>query len=228
MPASEAQIALGLVVEMADEATPATRTYLAEVTDITPPSETTDTVDVTHQQSANRYREFIDGLTDGGDFSFDMNYVAGSASDVYLRASRNKSKWVYITFPSGHQLIFKGKRTGYEISASLGDKQTVTVTFKVSGEPVLTGATAPRSIVAPAVVGTPTVGAPLTLDPGVWAGAMEQTYQWKVDGTAVSGATSSTYVPVTADIGSPVTCTVKGENDDFETSVTSAATADVA
>lgn len=227
MPDTQARIGHGITMEMADLATPTDFTYLAEIFDVTPPSDTTDTPDATHMQSPNRTREFIDGLTDPGEASFEMNYVPGSDSDKALIAAKGKRKWLRVTYPNGVQLLFVGIRQGYEKSAPTDDKMTASVTFKVSGEPILTDPAAPRNITAPVIVGTANVGVPLTLDPGIWAGALEFSYQWEVDGTAVSGATGLSYVPVSGNVGKPVTCVVTGANDDFDTDVETAATANV-
>ncbi|MGZ2455460.1 phage tail tube protein [Rhizobium anhuiense] len=227
MADTEASIGYGITFEMAEAATPTVFAYIAEIYDMTPPSDSTDTVDVTHMQSPNKTREFIDGLTDPGEASFEMNLVPGSDSDKALLAAKGKRKWCRITFPNGVQTLFFGVRTTYEKAAPTDDKMTATVTFKVSGEPVQTDPAAPRNISAPVVTGVAKVGAPLTVDPGIWAGALGLTYQWKVDGTNVSGATSTSYIPVTGDIGKGVSVAITGANDDFSTTVTSAETADV-
>lgn len=227
MPDTQARIGHGITMEMADLATPTDFTYLSEIFDVTPPSDTTDTPDATHMQSPNRTREFIDGLTDPGEASFEMNYVPGSDSDKALIAAKGKRKWLRVTYPNGVQLLFIGIRQGYEKSAPTDDKMTASVTFKVSGEPILTDPAAPRNITAPAIVGTAKVGVPLTLDPGIWAGVLEFSYQWEVDGTPVSGATGLSYVPVSGNVGKPVTCVVTGANDDFDTDVETSATANV-
>lgn len=227
MPDTQARIGHGITMEMADIATPTVFTYLSEIFDVTPPSDTTDTPDATHMQSPNKTREFIDGLTDPGEASFEMNYVPGSASDKALMAAKGKRKWLRLTFPNGVQLLFVGIRQGYEKSAPTDDKMTASVTFKVSGEPILTDPTAPRNITAPVITGTAKVGAPLTVDPGIWAGALTITYQWEADGTPISGATGLSYVPVTADVAAVLTCVVNGANDDFDTDVETAATAAV-
>jgi len=227
MPDTQARIGHGITMEMADIATPTVFTYLSEIFDVTPPSDTTDTPDATHMQSPNKTREFIDGLTDPGEASFEMNYVPGSASDLALTAAKGQRKWLRLTFPNGVQLLFIGIRQGYEKSAPTDDKMTASVTFKVSGEPVLTDPAAPRNITAPVITGTAKVGFPLVVDPGIWAGADVITYQWEADGTPVVGATGLSYVPVTGDLTKVITCVVNGANDDFDTDAETAATAAV-
>ena len=55
---------------------------------------------------------------------------------------------------------------------------------------------------APRVSGKAVVGEPLNADPGVWASQTSYTYQWYRGLAEISGATSATYRPVVADIGS--------------------------
>ncbi|WP_157014895.1 phage tail tube protein [Mesorhizobium xinjiangense] len=235
MPDTEASIGYGITFEMADVATPTDFTYLAEIYNLTPPSDTTDNVDVTHMQSPNKTREFIDGLTDPGEASFEMNYVPGSASDLALIAAKGKRKWNRITFPNGVQVLFTGTRQGYEKSAPTDDKKTATVTWKVSGEPIQTPAAAPRAIASPSIAGTAQVGVPLTLDPGIWAGATDFAIQWQVSDDAGAGAswvditdaTGMAYVPVTGDVGELIRVKVTGSNASFSTEATSDPTAAV-
>ncbi|UUP19506.1 phage tail tube protein [Nitratireductor thuwali] len=233
MPDTEASIGYGSVFEFADIATPTDFTYIAEVFNLTPPSDTTDDIDATHMQSPNKTREFIDGLTDPGEASFEMNYVPGSASDLAMIAAKGKRKWNRITFPNGVQVLFRGTRKGYEKTTPTDDKQTATVTIKVSGEPIQTAATAPRAIEAPSITGTAQVGVPLTLDPGIWAGAKDFAIQWQKDNAGdgifadIVGATGMAYVPVADDVGDDIRVTVTGSNDSFSTDANSIETAAV-
>ncbi|WP_447411788.1 phage tail tube protein, partial [Clostridium perfringens] len=77
---------------IADPATPTNFVDVGEVTSITPPSDTDDMVDATHTQSPNRTREFIAGLTDPGECSFEMNFVPGSPSDILIQDAKGKRK----------------------------------------------------------------------------------------------------------------------------------------
>lgn len=228
MADTEARIGYGTTFEMADVATPTDFVYIAEIINVTPPSDTSDTPDASHMQSPNRTREFIDGFTDPGEASLEMNLVPGSPSDRYLMASKGKRKWCRITFPNGAQLLFTGIRQGYEKEVPLDDKMTATLTMKVSGDPILTEVAAPRNIVVPAIAGVAKVGAPLTLDPGIWAGALEFEYQWQADGADVANATGSSFIPKAANVGDVITCVVTGINEDFDTEATTVATAAVA
>ena len=85
---SDARIGWGGKVYLATDDTEATLTLLAEVRDTGFPSEETDEHEVTHLASANRHKEYIQGLIDGGEMTLSLNYVPGSASDLLLTAAK--------------------------------------------------------------------------------------------------------------------------------------------
>lgn len=111
---------------------------LGEVFNITPPSATADQIDVTHMQSPDRRREFISGLIDGGECSFEMNYIPGSDADESLNAildadpDERRRTW-RIIYPNSIVHTFDAELTGYEPSVPTDDKMTATVTLKVTG-----------------------------------------------------------------------------------------------
>ena len=82
---------------------------------------------------------------------------------------------------------------------------------------------APVNTVAPAVTGTATFGSTLTTTNGTWTGAPAPTftYQWfRSPSTSISGATSSTYVLVQADVGFGIFCQVRATNSIAPSGVT--------
>jgi hypothetical protein len=108
---------------------------IAEVYNVTPPSETIDTIDASHMESPDAVREFIPGMVDPGECSYEMNFVPGSPSETAIIAARRLRQAVFsrITFPNGVTWTFKAFVTGYEPVAPHDDKMTATVTFKVTG-----------------------------------------------------------------------------------------------
>lgn len=117
-------------------------TALAEVLDITPPAKSPDMVEATHMGSGG-VREYIAGLVDPGEASFDMNFIPGSASDTLIQgivATGDKVK-CRITFPNEVTWVFDGICTGYEPKDPVADRMTASVKFKVSGS--ITIGTAP-------------------------------------------------------------------------------------
>jgi hypothetical protein len=137
---TNADLGYGSVFEIEDDNSPGVYVAMAEVTSITPPSASLDQIDVTHMQSPNRRREFISGLNDSGEASFDMNFVPGSTSDDRLFALLNlpvgqtRRRNLRISYPNGVTWSFVGELTGYEPTIPVDDKMTATVTFKVTGD----------------------------------------------------------------------------------------------
>lgn len=224
MSDTEASIGYRTVLELALASKPTEFTHIAEMFTATPPSDTDDQVEATHFQSPNRYREYIPGLTDGGEASFELNYIPGSTTDRYLNGIKGKRLIARLTFPNGVQIIFRASRQGYEKSVPLDDRMTASLTLKVSGEPIMTEPVAPFNLIAPIVEGVAKVGLPLTIDSGAWGGAMDVTYQWQADSADVLGAEGASYVPTAADVGKVIAVVVTGANDSFSTAVTSTVT----
>ena len=111
---------------------------LEEITNITAPSSTIDMVDVSTMQSVNAIREFVPGLTDPGEMSFEMNFVPNSNSDNILQALRNeppatRKRQLRIIFPNSIMWQFEGLLMTYEPTAPTDDKMTASVSFKVTG-----------------------------------------------------------------------------------------------
>lgn len=76
-----------------------------------------------------------------------------------------------------------------------GSVQSTSATATVNQAPAFTA--------APVILGTPTVGTPVSYVAGTVTGFPTPTVtrQWLLDGATISGATSATYTPVTGDIG---------------------------
>ena len=132
---TNAKIGHGSKLEIMDYAqNPDAFVEIAEITAITPPAESTDVVDATHMGSPNVTREFILGLTDPGEASFEMNLVPNSVSEKLILASRalRTAVQMRITFPNLVVWTFNGLVTGYQPQVPLADKMTATLNVKVT------------------------------------------------------------------------------------------------
>lgn len=76
------------------------------------------------------------------------------------------------------------------------------------------GGTPPSNTVAPVISGSSAIGSTLTSTTGTWIGTpvITYAYQWKRNGSDIPSATSSTYVLVTADATTNITCQVTATN----------------
>jgi putative cell wall-binding protein len=81
----------------------------------------------------------------------------------------------------------------------------------------------------PTIAGAPAVATTLTASAGAWGpGEVTLAYQWSAGGSAIPGATGTTYMPNQADVGKPLSVTVTGSRSGYTTvSRTSPATAPV-
>lgn len=136
---SEAMLGYGTRLLIESQDSPNVYVDLGEIYDITPPSATVDQVDVTHMQSPDRRREFIDGLIDGGEVSFEMNYIPGSTADDTLNAildtavGQVRTRSIRIIYPNSIVHTFDGNLMSYEPTVPTDDKMTASVTFRVTG-----------------------------------------------------------------------------------------------
>ncbi|WP_405115510.1 IPT/TIG domain-containing protein [Micromonospora sp. NBC_01405] len=94
----------------------------------------------------------------------------------------------------------------------------------------ITGSQAIRSVTPPTITGTVAVGATVRASTGQWSpAATAYTYQWAANGTAISGATGSTYVVPASRLGKRLTVTVTATKPGYSPAqATSKATVPVA
>lgn len=227
MAPTQARIGYGTVFEMAQEATPTVFAAMGEVINIDPGEDEDEEVEATHYNSPDRTREYIPGLTTPGEMTVEGNYIPGSPTDLALIAARGKKNIGRITLPNGVRKTFPIVRRGYNQALPLDDRMTFSATFKRAGATTTDTATAPINGVLPAVSGEAQVGQVLTVWPGVWAPFGTFTYQWKLDGVNIVGATGETYTPVVGDIGKAVSVAVTCTNTGGTATATSADSADV-
>ncbi|MFT4281802.1 hypothetical protein [Microbacterium sp.] len=145
-------------------------------------------------------------------------------------------------WPAGATLTYQWLRHGAPISGATSPSYTpaasdagAALSVRVSGavpgytttsvtSNTVTVAAATLSAAVPTLTGTAKVGATLTAKPGTWTAGTKLTYQWLRGGSAISGATKSTYTAVAADRGKNLTVRVTGSKAGYTTvSKTSAA-----
>ncbi|MDB6177936.1 phage tail tube protein [Paracoccus sp. Z330] len=130
----DGQIGYGSQVRIGVGATP-NWTELEFVGDIEMPDEQIDEIEVTHMQSPGRRKQFISGLTDGGEVSIPMNYIPGSASDVLLLGLKASGETVQVEITltaAGTPETYAGFLKGYARTAPVNDKMMATATFRLS------------------------------------------------------------------------------------------------
>lgn len=122
-----------------ESATPGTFTAVANVTNITAPAIERETLDVTAHDSANGYMQFLGGLKNGGECSFEVNYDPSKHDALVAHMDDGDPKNYKVVWPQGlGSWTFTAVMTGFAPEAPYDDKLSAEISFQVSGKPTLT------------------------------------------------------------------------------------------
>lgn len=114
-------------------------TTVAEVTNISGPGLALDTIEVTHFESPDAFREFIPSLKDPGSVSLDLNFLPANLNQQgfltdYLNRERRNFQIVW-SDADATTWQFGGYVTSFEPSAAIDDKLSASAEIKVTGQP---------------------------------------------------------------------------------------------
>ena len=110
---------------------------IASVTSISGPGLKRETIDVTAHDSTDGWMEFLGGLKDGGEVSCDINHRP-SVHDVLVADLEDDDPRTYrIEWPSGAAWTFDAILTGYEPDSPYDGKLAASLTWKITGKPVV-------------------------------------------------------------------------------------------
>lgn len=137
--------AFGTFLKIGDGGGTEVFTTIAMVLDIDGPSMSAEVIEATSHSSPGAWREFIPSFLDGGEVSFDVNWIptaaTHNASTGLTRDFKNRTKRNFqIVFPdggAGTTWAFSAYVTGVSPSAPVGDKLTASFTLKITGQPTL-------------------------------------------------------------------------------------------
>ncbi|HCA88165.1 MAG TPA: outer capsid protein Hoc [Streptomyces sp.] len=116
-----------------------TFTPLADITNLSGPGLSRETLDVTSHGSPNGWMEFLGGLKDPGEVSVDINYQP-DLHDVLVDDFDDVEPRNYqIVFPDAAATTwtFGAIITGFEPESPYDDKAAASLTFKVTGKPTI-------------------------------------------------------------------------------------------
>ncbi len=138
-----ARIGIGHVLKRAAAtASPFSYTTIPEVMNISGPTASFDMVDVTSMESTLATREFIAGLRDSGELTFEMNFLPGNAVHQGLRDDNlNRTKRQFqLVFPDSPAVTytFAGFVSGFELNVPIDERRIVNVTIKITGTITIT------------------------------------------------------------------------------------------
>ena len=138
---SSAFWAFGTKLQIGDGATSESFSDIAELNDIVPPNMTKDSIDITNHSSADRYREFMAGMKDGGTVSFKGNWLPNNAThdeNTGVLESFNDDvnhNWRLVLPDSAGTFSFAGHLTSLNMETPLTAQATISGSIKISGKP---------------------------------------------------------------------------------------------
>lgn len=119
----------------------ATYTAIAQVSNISGPSMQMDTIDVTTHDSTDGFREFVEGLVDPGEVTFDLVFdpdeaTHDNASGGVLYELHQRTKKAFsldFTDSTATVVKFQAFVTSFEPSLSVDGAMTASLTLKLTG-----------------------------------------------------------------------------------------------
>ena len=111
----------------------------AEITSISGPGMTRDTIDVTSLDSTGGYREFITGFRNAGTVTLSMNFTRSAYEQMLNDFDSDTVQNYQIDLPDAENtsLDFEGLVTELPLSIPADDKITAEVTIQITGQVVL-------------------------------------------------------------------------------------------
>jgi len=140
MSESLAVSGFGTLVSIGDGGDPTeVFTPVLEIKGISGPNLTTDTIDNTHMLSPEGHKEFIASFKDGGEITFDCNFLpgVGTQADLFTAWAAKAKTNFQLSFPDEDTTVWQVKAliTNLGISAPMDDVLGLAVTLKISGAP---------------------------------------------------------------------------------------------
>ena len=134
--------AFGTQFLMGDGATPEVFAAVAELTDISGPSFSKDTIETTNHGSTDGFREYISGLKDGGEVNLTLNFLPQGATHGYdsgllsqLVDDEVHNYKIILTDEDATTITFSAIVTSFDIAEPIDDKLSAEVTLKLTGVP---------------------------------------------------------------------------------------------
>lgn len=121
------------------ETAPAVFTTVAEVTSIDVLDIDVDTIDTSSHSSPSQWREFVNGMKDGGELTMEVNYDPALHDTIFqLVGGDFKNMKIVLPDAGAAEVAFKGLVTGFSAEAPYDDKLAASVTIKVTGAVTIT------------------------------------------------------------------------------------------
>ena len=144
--ATSAISGFGTLLKIGDGGGTEVFTTIAEVTDISGPGLSMDTMEATSHSSTAGWKEFVAGLLDAGEVTFSVNFLITNATQSYtsglIRDMVNRTaRHFQLVFPNvgNTTWAFTALVTAFEPAEPIDDVLKADCTLKITGQPTLAG-----------------------------------------------------------------------------------------
>ena len=144
MAGTNAIAAFGTFLKIGDGGGTEVFTTIAEVRDIKGPKLTMETKEVTNQSSPGAFKDYIGTVLDGGDVTFDINYIptetTHNATAGLLACLKNKTRRNFkLVFSDAGTTtwLFAAYVTSFDPTSAVAAELTASITLKIAGQPTL-------------------------------------------------------------------------------------------
>ncbi|HXM32297.1 MAG TPA: phage tail tube protein [Chthoniobacterales bacterium] len=133
MAVSLAQVGYGTLLQRAG-------VTVLEVLKVGGPGMKADMKEVSNMLSPNTYKEFVAGLREGGDVTFEMNYIPKDATQITLRQDFEggvQSSWTIVLPGALGTWTFTAMVSALTPAIPVDDRIVCSGTLRITGKPVL-------------------------------------------------------------------------------------------
>lgn len=129
----------GAELQRGDGADPEVFTPIANITSIEGPGIEREEIDVTAHDSDGNYMEFVPGLVDPGEVEIEVNYDPSVHDALVADFDENEPRNWQLVFPDAAATTWSISAflSAFSPEAPVDDKLAASMTFKVTGKPVL-------------------------------------------------------------------------------------------
>jgi len=133
MAVSQAVVGYGTLLQRAG-------VTVLEIIKLGGPGMKADMKEVSNMLSPNTYKEFVAGLREGGDVTFEGNYIPKDATQITLRTdfeNGTQSSWTIVLPNALGTWTFTAMVSAINPAYPVDDRIVVSGTLKITGKPVL-------------------------------------------------------------------------------------------
>lgn len=133
-------IGYGSAFKIGNAASPEVFTAVAKVRNISGPSIAADAVDITNMDSPSGFKEFLKGMKDPGEITFELIATATGLDALEAEMAKTTPTNYQVVYPSpiSKTYAFKAFMTGMNHEAPTEDAIVVSCTYKIAGALTLT------------------------------------------------------------------------------------------